>query len=86
MCRDVENWNAFSPYCSLPELEGAIKVWEFMEMIHSRSYTYIIKNVYSDPTEVLDTIVDDKHIINRAEGVTRAYDEFVNAHRSMGNF
>ena len=48
-------------------------------MIHSRSYTYIIKNVYSDPTEVLDTIVDDKHIINRAEAVTRAYDEFVNA-------
>ena len=75
---------AFSPYCSLPELEGAIKVWEFMEMIHSRSYTYIIKNVYSDPTEVLDTIVDDKHIINRAEAVTRAYDEFVNAAQEYG--
>ena len=76
---------AFSPYCSLPELEGAIKVWEFMEMIHSRSYTYIIKNVYSDPTEVLDTIVDDKHIINRAEAVTRAYDEFVNAAQEYGS-
>ena len=28
---------AFAPYCSLPELEGCMKVWEFMEMIHSRS-------------------------------------------------
>jgi|TARA_B100002052_G_scaffold255365_1_gene245527 ribonucleotide reductase beta subunit family protein with ferritin-like domain len=76
---------AFSPYCSLPELEGAIKVWEFMEMIHSRSYTYIIKNVYPDPTEVLDTILDDKQIINRAEAVTKAYDEFVNAAQEYGS-
>ena len=37
---------AFTPYCSLPELEACMKVWEFMEMIHSRSYTYIIKNIY----------------------------------------
>ena len=36
---------AFSPYCALPELEGAMNVWQFMETIHSRSYTYIIKNV-----------------------------------------
>ena len=38
---------AFIPYCSLPELEACMEVWGFMEMIHSRSYTYIIKNVYS---------------------------------------
>ena len=37
---------AFIPYCSLPELEACMEVWGFMEMIHSRSYTYIIKNVY----------------------------------------
>ena len=41
---------AFLPYCSLPELEACMEVWGFMEMIHSRSYTYIIKNVYSDPS------------------------------------
>ena len=32
---------AFLPYCSLPELEACMEVWGFMEMIHSRSYTYI---------------------------------------------
>ena len=51
---------AFAPYCSLPELEGCIGVWNFMEQIHSRSYTHIIKNVYADPSEVFDTVLDDE--------------------------
>ena len=75
---------AFSPYCSLPELEGAMNIWQTMEMIHSRSYTYIIKNVYPDPTEVLDTIIDDEKIIERAASVTRAYDDFINAAQEYG--
>ena len=70
---------AFSPYCSLPELEGCIGVWEFMEQIHSRSYTHIIKNVYSDPSEVFDTILRDDRILERAESVTSAYNEFINS-------
>ena len=69
---------AFAPYCSLPELEGCMKVWEFMEMIHSRSYTYIMKNVYSDPSEVFDTILKDDRILERALSVTQAYDAFIN--------
>jgi ribonucleoside-diphosphate reductase beta chain len=68
---------AFLPYCSLPELEGAMTIWETMEMIHSRSYTYIIKNVYADPTEVFDTILDDHNILQRATTVTAAYDELI---------
>ena len=75
---------AFIPYCSLPELEACMEVWGFMEMIHSRSYTYIIKNVYPDPTEVLDTIIDDEKIIERAASVTRAYDDFINAAQEYG--
>jgi ribonucleoside-diphosphate reductase beta chain len=70
---------AFAPYCSLPELEACMKVWEFMEMIHSRSYTYIIKNVYSDPTEVFDTILKDKRILERAYSVTESYNDFINS-------
>ena len=69
---------AFAPYCSLPELEGCMKVWEFMEMIHSRSYTYIIKNVYSNPSDVFDTILSDNRILERAQSVTQAYDDFIN--------
>ena len=70
---------AFAPYCSLPELEGAIGVWNFMEQIHSRSYTHIIKNVYADPSEVFDTVLDDEKILARAKSVTKAYDDFLDA-------
>ena len=70
---------AFIPYCSLPELESAMIAWEFMEMIHSRSYTYIIKNVYSNPEDVFDTILDDEKILARAKSVTEAYDDFINS-------
>jgi len=75
---------AFAPYCALPELEAAMNVWQFMEMIHSRSYTYIIKNVYPDPSEVFDTILDDEKILSRAKSVTAAYDEFINAAQQYG--
>ena len=68
---------AFIPYCSLPELEACMTIWETMEMIHSRSYTYIIKNVYADPSEVFDTILDDEKILSRATTVTKAYDELI---------
>ena len=75
---------AFIPYCSLPELEACMTIWETMEMIHSRSYTYIIKNVYPDPSEVFDTILEDEKILARAESVTKAYDEFINYAQEYG--
>ena len=76
---------AFIPYCSLPELEACMEVWGFMEMIHSRSYTYIIKNVYSDPSEVFDKIVTDERILERASSVTKAYDDFITSAHQYDN-
>ena len=67
---------AFLPHCSNPELESCIVAWDFFETIHSRSYTHIVKNVYPDPAEVFDTILDDEKIIERAESVTKEYDKF----------
>ena len=75
---------AFIPYCSLPELEACMECWGFMEMIHSRSYTYIVKNVYSDPSEVFDTILKDEKILERAQSVTESYDEFINQAQQWG--
>jgi ribonucleoside-diphosphate reductase beta chain len=76
---------AFIPYCSLPELEACMEVWGFMEMIHSRSYTYIIKNVYSDPSEVFDTIINDERILERAKSVTESYDDFIQTAQDYGS-
>ena len=75
---------AFIPYCSLPELEACMEVWGFMEMIHSRSYTYIIKNIYSDPSEVFDTIITDNRILDRAKSVTESYDDFIQSAQTYG--
>ena len=73
---------ALLPFCSIPELEGCIIAWDFMESIHSRSYTYIMKNLYSDPKKEFDTILDTEEIIQRADSVTKDYDDFIRAGRS----
>ena len=68
---------AFIPFCSLPELESAMEAWGFMEMIHSRSYTHIIKNLYANPEDIFSTITTDPRILQRASSVTKAYDDFI---------
>ena len=75
---------AFLPYCSLPELEACMEAWSFMEMIHSRSYTYVIKNVYADPSDVFDKILNDDRILERAASVTESYDTFINYAQEYG--
>ena len=68
---------AFLPFVSLPEIEGCIVTWDFIETIHSRSYTYIIKNLYSQPGEVFDTIIGDEKIQKRAQTITETYDDLI---------
>jgi ribonucleoside-diphosphate reductase beta chain len=68
---------AFAPLASLPELETWIATWTFSETIHSRSYTHIIRNVYSDPAQVFDEMLDIEEIILCANDITRYYDELV---------
>jgi len=69
---------AFLPLATIPELETWIETWAFNETIHSRSYTHIIRNVYSDPAKVFDELTDIKEIVNCAESITGHYDELIN--------
>jgi len=68
---------AFLPHTSLPELEVLVETWSFFETIHSRSYTHIIRNVYSNPTLVFDTLTDSKEITDCAEDISKYYDDFI---------
>jgi ribonucleoside-diphosphate reductase beta chain len=68
---------AFLPIVSLPELETWFETWAFSETIHSRSYTHIIRNIITEPSEVFDQIVTNEEIVKRAEAVTRLYDELI---------
>lgn len=68
---------AFLPICSLPELETWIQTWAFSETIHSKSYTHIIRNVYSDPSKVFDEMLDIVEIVDCATDITKYYDELI---------
>jgi len=69
---------AFLPLISLPELEIWVQTWAFSETIHSKSYTHIIRNVYSDPSKVLDELMDIQEIVDCAKDITVYYDDLIN--------
>jgi ribonucleoside-diphosphate reductase beta chain len=69
---------AFGNIVSLPELENWIITWTFSETIHSRSYTHIIRNVYSNPSKIFDEMMDIEEIVDCAEDISRNYDELIN--------
>lgn len=68
---------AFGPICSLPELELWLTAWTFSETIHSKSYSYLIQNVYSDPSTVFDSILDIKEIVDCAKDISEYYDKLI---------
>ena len=80
---------AFLPICSLPELETYIQTWAFFETIHSRSYTHIIRNVYSDPSAVFDEMLGLEAISDCAESISKYYDDLIDMNTeaaALGSF
>ena len=77
----------FSPVVSLPELESLVSIWSMFETnIHSKSYSHIIRNVYSVPKEEFNKIHDTKEIVDMAANIGRHYDALhdLNCRRAMG--
>ena len=68
---------AFLPIASLPEIENWIETWSFVETIHSKSYTHIIRNIYPNPSEVFDTILDIEPILDCGKDIARYYDDLM---------
>lgn len=68
---------AFGPICSLPELETWVTTWTFSETIHSRSYTHIIRNIYSNPSKIFDEMMDIAEIVDCAGDISKYYDELI---------
>lgn len=71
ICRGVP---VLQQFVSCDELEACLNAWQFFEQIHSYAYTYIIKNVYSDPGEIFDNILTDEEIVKRADVAVKEYD------------
>lgn len=68
---------ALLPIVTIPELETWIETWAFSETIHSRSYTHIIRNVYSNPSKVFDEMLDIQEIVDCADDITKNYDDLI---------
>jgi ribonucleoside-diphosphate reductase beta chain len=68
---------ALLPIVSIPELETWIETWSFSETIHSRSYTHILRNLFTDPSEVFEDIVINTEIQKRATDISRYYDDLI---------
>jgi ribonucleoside-diphosphate reductase beta chain len=77
---------AFLPIVSIPELETWIETWAFSETIHSRSYTHIIRNIYSNPSKVFDEMLDTKEIMECADSITKYYDELIRFNNSSKKY
>ena len=68
---------AFLPICSLPEIENWIETWSFFETIHSRSYTHIIRNIYPNPSDVFDSMLNVKEIMDCGDDIAKYYDDLI---------
>lgn len=67
----------FLPIVSLPEMETWIETWGFYETIHSRSYTHILRNLFTDPSDVFDDILVNENILNRASDIAKYFDDVI---------
>jgi ribonucleoside-diphosphate reductase beta chain len=65
------------PIVGIPELETWIETWAFSETIHSRSYTHIIRNIYSDPSKVFDEMSSMTEITSCADTISKNYDKLI---------
>jgi len=70
---------AFLPLATIPELETWIETWAFNETIHSRSYTHIIRNVYANPSEIFDEMLELEEIVACAKDISKYYDDLIEA-------
>lgn len=68
---------ALLPHASIPEMEAFILWWSAMEQTHADAYSYLVRNVYSDPTKIFDDSVINPKIIKRAQNTIKYYDDFL---------
>ena len=67
----------FLPLVSLPEVETWVATWAFSETIHSRSYTHILRNLFTNPGEVFDDIIVNPAILKRATSIAKYFDDVI---------
>jgi ribonucleoside-diphosphate reductase beta chain len=77
-------YEVFGPCVSLPEVKNLLLNWTFFESnIHSRAYSHIIRNVYSNPSEIFDNIHKVQPIVDMAASIGKYYNYVVKHNIAM---
>ena len=61
-----------------PEVEYAFERLQFQETNHSDTYSYILRNVYDNPADVLDDITINELITKHAHSINKHYEKLYN--------
>lgn len=64
------------PYVSDSSLEAAFIEWARSEIIHSKSYSYMLTSMYANPRIILDMIGQKPEVFKRFSACIKAYDRF----------
>ena len=64
-----------SLFVTNPEFEALFKTWGYFEMIHSLSYSHIIRGIFMDSTPVFERNFSNMDIINRVKSEIEQYSD-----------
>lgn len=73
----------YGPIVSDPSLEALIAWWTAIEVIHSQSYTHILRNVYPNPSKVFDEMKGIREIVECGDSVSVHYDELLERQKRL---
>jgi ribonucleoside-diphosphate reductase beta chain len=66
--------------CTNPEFEAMFKTWGYFELIHSLSYSHLLRGIFSDASKIFDKIKDYPEIQNRIDREIDLYTRVKNIH------
>lgn len=59
--------------CTNPEFEAMFKTWGYFELIHSLSYSHLLRGIFSDSSVIFDKIADYPEIQKRIDKEVELY-------------
>jgi ribonucleoside-diphosphate reductase beta chain len=66
--------------CTNPEFEAMFKSWGYFELIHSLSYSHLLRGIFSDASVIFDKIKDYPEIQKRIDKEIDLYSRVKNIH------
>lgn len=63
------------PFCTNSELEGLLTIQTFFEIVHSRTYSHIVKQTFIDPNDMLERTYNDMNVLMRSNVVAKTFEE-----------